>query len=259
MTDYQTILNKIKESYVEILGNNLVGLYVHGSIAFNCFNWAKSDIDYIAVVDETVGIETKLELMKSTVELNKTAPQKGLEMSVVLKRYCLDFIYPTPFELHFSNMHLNRYNTGPREYCEAMNGDDEDLAAHFTVIKAVGIVLYGADINNVFGDIPRDYYLDSLKYDIENANDSIIANGGIIENPVYIILNLCRVLAYVNDGLILSKEQGGKWGLANTDSRFGELIISALNSYTSDNTMAFDKDNEKARLFCDYMRNKIFG
>lgn len=248
--DYQIILNKIKESYVEILGNNLIGIYVHGSIAFNCFNQSKSDIDYIVVVDEALAIETKLELMKSTVELNKLAP---LEMSVTLKKYCSAFEYPTPYELHFSNMHLSRYNDDPQEYCEKINGVDKDLAAHFTVIKAAGIVLYGAGINDVFGCVSKDYYLDSIKCDIENSS------GEIINHPVYIILNLCRVLAFVDDGLVLSKEQGGKWGLSNTDNRFRELINAALDSYTSNNIMTLDENNENAMAFCNYMHNKIFN
>lgn len=40
------ILQKIKTSYQEILADKLVGIYVHGSIAFQCFNWKKSDIDF---------------------------------------------------------------------------------------------------------------------------------------------------------------------------------------------------------------------
>jgi len=249
--DYQTILDEIKESYAEILGANLVGIYVHGSIAFNCFNWNKSDIDYLVVVDEALDYETKLKLMKATVELNTKAPPKGLEMSVVLRKYCLNIEYPTHYELHFSNMHLNRFINNSQEYCEEMNGYDKDLAAHFLIIKTVGIVLYGKDIDDVFGSIPKDYYLDSIKYDIEDARNEVT------KKPIYVILNLCRILAFVNDGLILSKEQGGKWGLSNIDKQFHILINNALDSYTLNKEMIFD--NEKAILFCDYMLDKIRG
>jgi len=241
--DYQIILDEIKKSYIEILGANLAGIYVHGSIAFNCFNWDKSDIDYLVVVDEALDCETKLKLMKATVEISAKAPPKGLEMSVVLKKYCSNFEYPTPFDLHFSNMYLNRFNINPQEYCENMNGFDKDLAAHFKIIKAVGIVLYGKEINDVFGDIPDYCYLDSIKHDVEDAREKIA------KNPVYVILNLCRALAFVNDGLILSKEQGGKWGLLNLNNQFHTLISNALDSYTLNKEMIID--NEKAILFID--------
>lgn len=248
--DYQEILNKINILYVETLGSNLVGIYVHGSIAFKCFNWDKSDIDFIVVVNESLSLETKNKLIKSTIEINKIAPSKGLEMSIVLKEYCTNFIYPTPFDLHFSNMHINWFNTNPKEYCEKMNGIDKDLAAHFTIINKVGIVLYGDDICNVFSNVPKEYYLDSIITDIENAKNDIN------ENPVYIILNLCRVYAFVLDELVLSKEQGGKWGLLNVENHFHELIIQALNCYMTNTAMIYDKEN--AVMFCDYMLNHIY-
>jgi streptomycin 3"-adenylyltransferase len=47
---YNNILKIIKQEYQTILGDNLVGIYVHGSIAFGCFHEEKSDIDFIAVI-----------------------------------------------------------------------------------------------------------------------------------------------------------------------------------------------------------------
>lgn len=44
------LLDSLKSLYTDALGENLVGLYVHGSLAFGCFEWARSDVDFIAVV-----------------------------------------------------------------------------------------------------------------------------------------------------------------------------------------------------------------
>lgn len=44
--EYQEILRKIATAYTKILQDNLAGIYVHGSIAFGCFHWSKSDIDF---------------------------------------------------------------------------------------------------------------------------------------------------------------------------------------------------------------------
>jgi streptomycin 3"-adenylyltransferase len=35
------ILSVISREYQLILGENLCGIYVHGSLAFGCFNWNK--------------------------------------------------------------------------------------------------------------------------------------------------------------------------------------------------------------------------
>lgn len=54
---YQELLDKIAEGYRGILKDNLVGIYVHGSIAMKCFHWDKSDIDFIAVVRESLSLD----------------------------------------------------------------------------------------------------------------------------------------------------------------------------------------------------------
>jgi len=247
--DYIPILQLIKKSCIEVLKDNLVGIYVHGSIAFNCFRWEESDIDYIVVVNHSLSNEIKNELMKETFQINKIAPQKGLEMSVVLKGHCFCFKYPTPYELHYSDMHKDWYERNPLDYCKKMIGDDIDLAAHFTIIKEVGIVLHGEAINSVFGVIPKEYYFDSIKNDIQSAKDEVKTN------PVYFILNLCRVLAYKNDDLILSKEQGGNWGLEKIDHKHHDVIRMALDHYTSDKSIPID--TKLAIDFFDYAINRI--
>lgn len=145
------ILNKIKASYQKILKDNLVGIYIHGSIAFKCFNWDKSDIDFLTVVSHA----------------------------------------------------------------------------------------------------PSLHYLDSIKYDIENAVNEMD------ENPVYIILNLCRVLAYIRDGVVLSKEQGGIWGVKNLPETYGTVITDAKNSYCGNHP--FTIDTEAKHCFAEYMLPLIFA
>lgn len=248
--DYKTIIDLISKKYKEILNENLVGIYLHGSIALNCFNWEKSDIDFIIVINEKLSQETKLLLLKILGDLRLEAPKKGLEMSVVLKEYCTNFKYPTPYELHYSNQWLEKYLENPLSLCGEEIKIDKDLAAHFTIIKYVGSVVYGQPIEEVFGKVPKENYIDSIKCDIEDAKVEII------HNPVYIVLNLCRVLAYIKEDLILSKEQGGVWGLKNLPREHCNILNDALNSYRTDIIMNINK--KEAEIFCDYMIWEIF-
>lgn len=251
MMNYNEVLEKIAYEYQGILRDNLVGIYVHGSIAFGCFNPFKSDIDFIAVVDKSPTIEEKEALIKSLLDLSTDAPSKGFEMSIVLSGVCKNFIYPTPFELHYSIAHLQRCEDDLREYCTSMNGIDKDLAAHFTVIKHVGYTLIGKQVSEVFGEVPKEDYLDSIKADIVDSKEDVI------ENPVYIILNLCRVLAYKNNSLVLSKEQGALWGIDNLPKQYIALVSRALNNYKSEE-IEESFDREESLIFCNYMIENIF-
>jgi predicted nucleotidyltransferase len=207
----EKLLSDIVTEYHQILGELLAGFYVHGSIAFGCYNSENSDIDFIVVVRDMPSQKMKENMISLLIQLEDEAivPAKGFEMSVVSEKVCRDFVYPTPYYLHYSNYHGTRARADLASYCVMMNGVDYDLAAHFTVIKSVGICLYGPEAVKIFGEIKREFYVDSILRDISAAKSEIY------KNPVYYILNLCRVLAYQKDGLILSKKGGGEWAIKN--------------------------------------------
>ena len=249
MYELNDLLKRFVTACREILGDDLVGVYLHGSAAMGCYNEKKSDIDLIVVVNEAVSDDVKRRFMDMVVELNGHAPKKGIEMSIVKKEACDPFIYPTPYELHFSNAHLERYKADPRDYIEKMQGTDKDLAAHFTIILNRGKCLFGKAVKEVFGAVRKEYYFDSIFADIENAE------AGIKNDPVYFILNLCRVLAYKKEELVLSKAEGGKWGMQNLPEKFRPLISQAMNEYSSDTTANYDENI--SREFAAYMINMI--
>lgn len=246
---YQGILDGIVDQSRQIFGEELAGIYLHGSMAMGCFNPHKSDIDLLIVIRDHITDAQKLQFMNYIVEMNKVAPGKGIELSIVKKEFCEHFIYPTPFELHFSKAHLQWFTENPEDYIHKMNGEDKDLAAHFKIIKNYGIVLYGAEIDEVFADVPRNDYLDSIWNDIEGAEEDIL------EDPVYIILNLCRVAAFLKNDLVLSKKQGGEWAIENLPSKYHPLISGALQSYEYGGKM--DLEHREGQEFADYMIHLI--
>ena len=50
MNVLKTITAKFVEKSKDILGNNLVGVYLHGSAVMGCFNEKTSDIDLLVVI-----------------------------------------------------------------------------------------------------------------------------------------------------------------------------------------------------------------
>lgn len=246
---YEDLLFRFTEMSKKILGNNLVGIYLHGSAAMGCFNPKKSDLDLILIVKNDIPSAVKMEFMKKVIELNEDAPAKGIELSIVKKEFCNPFVYPTPFELHFSAMHLNWFKAQPEDYIEKMQGTDKDLAAHFTIINKCGVVLFGEKISEVFGKVRKNDYIDSIWLDIEDAREDIVTNS------MYITLNLCRVLAYLQEDLILSKKSGGEWGLSTLPQEFHALIQEALQSYETDREMIIH--SEKTKHFAEYMLSQI--
>ena len=248
-SDIDTLINSFVERSKDILQDNLVGIYLHGSLAMDCFNPQRSDIDLIIVVNNSLSDSIKREYMEMVVEHNTKAPKKGIEMSVVLKKACKPFVYPTPFELHFSAGYLDWYKEDPDDYIHEMKGTDKDLAAHFTIINKRGKCLFGLPINEVFLEVPASDYMNSIWYDVEHAKKEIK------HHPMYLTLNLARVLAYKEEGLVLSKKEGAEWAINNLPEEYHPLIRNAFSDYVESIDIVYDK--KLAKHYARYMIRRI--
>ena len=234
-----SLINGFVEQSKKILQDNLVGVYLHGSLVMGCFNPQKSDIDLIIVVDKPISVSIKRAYLDMVVLFNALGPTKGIEMSIVRREVCKPFVYPTPFELHFSAGYLDWYKDDPDDYIREMNGTDKDLAAHFTIINKRGRCLYGAPIEDVFAEVPSSDYMDSIWFDVEGAAEEIT------EYPMYLTLNLARVLAYKKEGLVLSKKEGGTWALEHLPAEDRPLIADALREYSESAEIVYDENLAK--------------
>ena len=246
--DCLALVSKISSEYQTVLKENLAGIYLHGSLAFDCFLPSKSDIDFIVVVRRPISLEVKISLIQCLLNHLDKGPAKGFEMSVVLQDVCSNFVHPTPYELHFSNVYLEECQKNIVEYCTASYGIDYDLAAHFTVLHTVGTVICGLPIKAIFAPVPQDDYLDSIQRDVANSLDDLD------KRPGDVILNLCRVLAYIKTGQVLSKQQGGQWGLNNLGMQYTGLLQSALSPFVGEEK---ELDMQKAVVFCKELLNQL--
>ncbi len=221
---WETILQEITKKFQVILKDNLVGIYLHGSVSFGCATDA-SDIDFIVVVKEPLRLEEKEKIISVILKSRNLAPAKGLEMSIVLQRDCRFFSYPTPYQLHYSPMHQKGYKENLKEYCNKMQGVDYDLAAHFMVIKKNGIVLCGKEVDAVFCEVPFTDYLNSIWRDVCTASEDVLFD------PVSVLLNLCRVWAAFEEQKVLSKPQGADWALPLLPSWAARQVMQAKVCY----------------------------
>lgn len=222
------LLDNIINGYKHILGDNLVGIYLHGSFVLGSYNPNISDLDYVIVVNQALAIETKKAIMDFTIShLLPTAPKKGIEFHVLLLNETRKDAESFHFDFQFSNMHLNRYLEDPSLYFEEMTGEDKDLAVHLTLINERGLVLYGKPIDEVFSPISPLTYWEGIVYDLDSAEKDILIE------PVSVILNLCRTLVYMESKTIVSKKEGGIWAMNHLSEKYHSLIRQALMDYTA--------------------------
>jgi len=192
----------------DLLGANLVGLYVYGSLAFGCYNPARSDVDVLVVTRRRLAAETRKPLADL---LRRLAPP--LEGSFLSRADLEPWRYPTPYDLHFSGEGVKEDGTGHYFAAEIVNA------------RARSIVLAGPPPAETLPEVPEDDFLDCVLDDIRWARENYDHEG-----PVYGILNCCRVLAYVRTGEVLSKADGGAWA-AREVPEFRAIIDRAVVAY----------------------------
>lgn len=246
---YAFLLDRFVEASRKILQDNLLGIYLHGSAVMGCFNPLKSDLDLIIVIRETMTDEIKRTYMDQILALDSEAPAKGIEMSVVTRDVCDPFVYPTPFDLHYSRMHSEWYRQDPEDYIQKMKGTDQDLAAHFTVIRGRGQCLYGLPVGEIFGEVPEQDYLDSIWNDICDAEEDIT------EDTMYLTLNLARVLAYLKEKQVFSKKEGGMWALQHLPREYHPAVTLAMQEYETGGPVQYDP--ELVVKYAKYMLGQI--
>jgi streptomycin 3"-adenylyltransferase len=246
----QTYLDSIVNLFKEEMVDTLIGIYLHGSMAMGCFNPVQSDIDLLIISKDKQPIETYKKIARKLllIEEEEMESMKGIELSVILESHLKDFVYPTPFEFHYSAFHRDKYKTDEDYFCGGF--EDTDLAAHFVVTYNRGITLYGKPIQEVFTPIDKQVFINSIKSDVDGAFE------GIIDNPQYYVLNLCRVLLFLKEAVISSKREGGEWATKVVPLEYIELVDQCLAKYNG--KIDILKLNHQILLdFAKYMINEI--
>jgi streptomycin 3"-adenylyltransferase len=229
-------LNEFIQIFQDAFGENLIGIYLHGSLAMGSFNPISSDVDLLVVVRNRLTWEEKNAIGERLLYLSEQAPPNGLEMSILTFSNLTPFQYPTPYELHFSDGNKDHFAQGTNDLTDGLTAPD--LAAHFVITKARGVCLYGEPIDTIFPDVPREYYLDSLAQDAEWSTQNILqgADYGECAVPVYAVLNYCRVLAFIEEDLITSKREGGQWAIKHLPADYKFIVQEALREYATSGT-----------------------
>ncbi len=220
-------IDRLASSLSERLGTQVTGIYLHGSLAMGCFNPRRSDLDLLVIITDPLSPTAKRGIIADL--LARSRQPSPVEISFITDEQLRPWRYPTPFDLHYSEMWRDRYmsdlGSGAWKTWNDSEPVDPDLAAHITITRARGICLAGQSTATAFPPVPAEDYRASLALDIDESLATIR------ENPVYAILNCCRTAAYLRDGRVFSKAEGGRWALEVLPTDLHGMIALALAAY----------------------------
>lgn len=224
----KTRVEEILSSFRRILGDNLTGFYLHGSLAMGCFNPLTSDIDFLAVVNEKMTTPQKQEIIALFLEMDDSVNPP--EMSIVTEASLKNIVFPPLYELHYSIAHRETYSSGNFAWEEQRV--DTDLPAHYMAVQERGICLHGKPFREILPEVPQEMFLASVVQDLHWIKQEISR----LPSFHTIVLNPCRAMAYAAETKYMSKQEGGEWALTHLPAKYTTLIEKALNAYSGTDT-----------------------
>jgi hypothetical protein len=181
-----------------VLGPALVGLYLHGSGALGGWSAERSDVDLLGVVARPLDRPAKRAISARLHHPSLTCPAPaGLELSLVTAAVAADPPRRPPFELHLAT------GPSPQTHLGGPAAADPDLLLHFAVCRRAGVAVAGPDPVEVFTEPPRDWLLERALAELRWA----IRHGGFAHR----VLTACRAWRYLEDDVLSSKVDAGRW------------------------------------------------
>ena len=183
---------------LELLGDDLVGVYRHGSEVLGG-GGPRSDVDVLAVTARRLTPEER----ERVVELCRGVAR--LEFDLVVAAEIRPWRHPAPYDLHFWSGRGE--GLGP--------GTNTDLAAVVTMTLAGNRTVYGPPSGEVFDPVPRKDYVEGILRDVDDPS----------------VLMLTRVWAGVATDEVHSKLRAAEWALARLPDEHKPVLEHAVAYY----------------------------
>ena len=242
-------INDILEYYHQVLREKLSGFYLHGSLTMGCYVPGNSDIDFLATIKLKMTVKEKKSIINYLLDISQNSSGIKIEMHIVTEESLQQIQNPSPFELHYSDSWRDRFLSGDVDWNSPKY--DEDLVMHYLAIRHRGICLYGPSIHVIFPEPPREMWIKSMINDFTFIREHIDS-----VQMAYAVLNPCRNLAFIREGKLLSKKEGGEWALINLPGEFIPTISQALDNYTN-NRENFKLNKVMLYRFLEYVLSEI--
>ena len=204
-----------------ILGKNLVGVYLYGSVTQRTFNPKRSDIDGIVVTQRDLSEAQFRRLNAWLAGAAKSNPWVArLQMSFLVRNEVLNMT---------SRACLFQFGVLKR------SGSDGNPIIWMDFLRS-GIVLFGRRPGSFLPRITPEILFQALERELSYLREEISTKPksewrNVPSYRVYAVLTVCRILYSFRKGAIVSKQRAARWAMKYLPREWGALILQALETY----------------------------
>lgn len=215
------VLRLLTAGLDEVLGDQLVGLYLTGSLSYGGFDPGSSDIDLLALLERPITSDQRSSLRTLHEQIASEAPEWATRLEIsYLPRHLLDSEEP-PAE--------------PRPY---VNGGQlwepdpvygQEWTMNLLVLRRCGIALRGPVAAEVFPEVDNAAMRAASLRSLHEEWEPLLDDPRPLNDPhqqAYITLTLCRILHTAREDGVASKPDAAA-GVKRTYPQWAELVRCA--------------------------------
>ena len=207
MTDPSPQLAAITGLVRELLGDDTLGAYLHGSAVLGSLR-PHSDTDVLVVSRRRLTHDERIELTRSLMRISgrraQGGPARPIELVVVVQGEVRPWRYPPRCDLLYGEWLRDGYERGEPAAAEE---HALDLAPLLTMVLQGNRPLFGPPPSALLDPIPPD----DLRHAIVAGIPGLLAD--LAADTANVLLTLARIWTTLATGAVRAKDQAADWAL----------------------------------------------
>jgi predicted nucleotidyltransferase len=232
----------------EILGNDALGAYEHGSAVLGGVQ-PTSDIDILVITGRLATLVEKRQLVEGLMAISARFPPPGpercVEVTVVAQAQVRPWRYPPSFDLQYGEWLRKRFEDGDSQPLQA--AVNADLTTLLTIVLLGDQPLFGPPPGELLDPMLMEDCITAMVSDIDVFMDEF---EGDTRN---LLLRLARIWQTVVTGVIDRKDRAAEWARERLPSDYQELMERARAMYLGRQPDDWTGLASEARAGADYM------
>lgn len=234
----------------EVLGDDVVGAYLHGSAVLGGLR-PSSDVDVLVVVRRSAAADRRAALVEGLLDISgrraRRGPARPVELTLVVQSDVRPWRYPPRSDFLYGEWLRDQYERGEVPAPEP----SPDLAVLVTMVLRGDAPLYGPPPAEVLDPVPREDVLraavagvPALMTDLESDTRNVL-------------LTLARIWTTLATGVIRSKDGAADWALGQLPSGHRTVLARARAGYLGSQEESWGDLLPDVRAHADHVVGEI--
>ena len=244
-------LRRITDLVREVLGDDAIGGYLHGSTASGTLR-PRSDLDVLALARRATTPDEKRVLVDRLLRISGRGDPSGrsrsIELTLVVEADVRPWRYPPRFDFQYGDWLRADFERGDLTPWTSPN---PDVAVLITMARAADLPMFGPPATQAFDPVPREDLERAIVEGIPGLLDDLAGD------EANVVLTFARIWMTLATGEIRSKDAAAEWALARLPQEHRPVLLRARAVHLDFHADTWDDLVTRVRPHVDHVVGEI--